>query len=110
VSRQQVADWLEVDMILVGRSWYNTARTGQTATYNKVWGKHCALLYLNRDISLNTKLMTWGFTARFGSRRADQYMDQGVGAQGGYVVRESECRKEVVAAKGASYLFVNAVA
>ncbi len=39
VSRQAVANLLEVDDILVGEGWINTAAKGQPATISRIWGK-----------------------------------------------------------------------
>jgi hypothetical protein len=48
VSRQAIADLLELDEVLVGESFYNTAKKGQTQSLARAWGKHAAFLYRDR--------------------------------------------------------------
>jgi hypothetical protein len=109
VSRQQVAEWLELDAVLVGRAWINSAKPGQAANYTKAWGKSAAFLYLNPDIAFSTQMITWGFTAQYRQLQVDTYFNQDIGSRGAQVVRNTECRIEIVSAKGASYLFAEAV-
>jgi len=111
VSRQAVADLLEVDRILIGESFYNTAKKGQTASYSRLWGKHCALLHINRSIrSPRTTMPTFCFTAEWGARRAGTYEDPKRGIDGSTVVKVVEQVKELIPFQEAGYFFQNAVA
>lgn len=110
-SRQAVAALLEVDSIEVGGSFYNSAKKGQTATYTRVWGKHCALLHINRSIvSPQTTIPTFGFTGEWMGLRAGTYMDAGRGVEGCEVVKVVDQVKELISYQTAGYLFRDAVA
>ena len=50
---------LELDDILVGQSFVNTAAKGATAAFSQCWGKHAALLY--RDTLAGNEGTTFGF-------------------------------------------------
>ena len=108
VPVQFLAQLLELEEILVGEGWLNTAKKGQTPTMTRVWGKHCSLMY--RDINADTRSgMTYGFTAEFGERRSGTRPDPDIGLDGGTRVRVGESVKEVVTATDLGYLFENAV-
>lgn len=107
--RQDLADVLELQQLLVGQSWVNSAKKGQTATLGRVWGKHCALIYRD-SLATAERGTSWGFTAQFGSRIAGSFEDKDAGMRGGTRVRAGESVKEVVSANDLGYLFINAVA
>lgn len=110
VARQALADLFELEEVLVGQSFYNTAKPGQTAAMGRVWGKHCAAFYRAPSL-LSPTQMTFGFTAQFGSRIAGTIADDSsVGLRGGTRVRVGESVKEVIAANDVAYFWQNAVA
>lgn len=108
ISRQQFAELLEVQDVIVGQGWVNTAKKGATASYNRAWGKHCALLY--RDQVASTEGTTFGFTAEFNGKQVRTWFDQEVGAQGSDCVQLVDQVREVICANDLGYLFTNAVA
>ena len=105
VTRQAFADALELDQILVGQSFLNSAKKGQTAVYAEVWGKYAAFLYQS-----NTSEMTWGFTAERLAKRTQTLTDDRAGIEGSTIVRVTEAIKEVNPANDLGYLFIDAVA
>ena len=109
VSRQAVAELFELEEILVGSGWKNTAKKGQAITMAQVWGKHCSLVYRDKlaDTSGGT---TFGFTAEFGSRVSGSIPDPNIGLRGGQNVRVGESVKELVTASDLGYFIENAVA
>ncbi|WP_291854866.1 capsid protein [Bradyrhizobium sp.] len=110
VARQAVAELLEIEEVLVGSGWYNSAKPGQTPVMTRLWGKHAAFLYRPQSI-IDTKSVAFGFTAQWGSRIAGTIgEDPKIGMRGGRWVRVGEAVKEVVAANDAAYFFQNAVA
>jgi len=88
ITRQQLADLLEV---------------------RRVWGKHCALLYVGTDLA-NADQPCFGFTAQFGTRIAGSIPAPREGLRGGQIIRVGESVKEVISAPDAGYFFQNAVA
>lgn len=108
VTRQQVADLLEIQHIHIGASRVNNSRKGQKAALTPTWGKHCALLYLDRAAS-SQRGVTWGMTVPYGTAVGGSRPDPDIGLRGGLVVRAGESLKELVTAKDAGYLFRDCV-
>lgn len=108
-TRQQIADAFELEEVLVGDSWYNTAKPGQTASYSRLWGKHCALLHRDRTASTREGV-TFGLTAQWGDRVSGSNPDPNIGMRGGERVRAGESVKELIVASDVGYLYTNAVA
>lgn len=109
VRRQAVAALLELEDILVGEAWLNTARKGQAASLGRVWGKHCLLSYRDRNADTRSGL-TFGYTGEWGSRISGQMPDSKIGLRGGVRVRVGESVKELIVAARAAYFIQNAVA
>lgn len=109
VSREQLAALFEVDKIVVGQGWYNSAAKGQTPVKTRVWGKICAGVYLGQEGGPDSG-NTWGYTAQFGSRVAGTVADPDIGLFGGVKVRAGESVLEVVAAPEFGFAFLDAVA
>lgn len=104
-----LTEYLELDEILVGEGWVNTAKKGQTPNLVRVWGKSAALLY-KKTVSMSTQSMSFGITAQWGSRIAGTYFDEKKGMRGSDIVRVGESVKEVILATDLGYLFQSAVA
>ena len=107
---QAVADLLELDQILVGESWVNTAKPGQTASLSRVWGKDMALLHLNPIASIRGNAITFGYTAEYGNRVSGSIPEPKVGLRGAQRVRVGESVNEIVCASDVGYYFQNIVA
>ena len=111
VSRQAVADLFELDRILVGDVWLQSANRGQAANYTRIWGKHASLLHIRRPAGTRDPAPTWGFTAQALAIQIGMSTEpsRGVG-EGSRVVKISEELKELVTWNTAGYLFRNAAA
>lgn len=110
VTRQQVAALFELDEVLVGQAFLNSAKKGQAVSMGRVWGKHCALIHRDGLADNRGNRTTFGFTAQWGERVAGTIADPHAGMRGGQVVRVGESVKEVIAASDLGYFFQNAVA
>lgn len=108
-SMQQIADLLELQEIIVGRSFYNTAKKGQAPVYSRAWGKHCALLHID-SLAAQLQQPTFGWTANWGGRIAGDFADPKSGLRGGIRVRSGESVKEIIVSTDAGYYFQNCVA
>lgn len=107
-SREAVAALFELDEILVGEGWYNTAKKGQTASMSRLWGKHCSLLYLNKT-PIAGQVPTFGWTAQWGQKvAAKEYLPRR-GLTGGTMVWAGEYVKEVVTATDLGYYIEDCV-
>jgi hypothetical protein len=109
ITKQQLADLLEVQQVLIGESFVNTARRGQTPSLSRTWGKHCALLYVSAQMA-DADQPTFGFTAQWGSRVAGNIPEQKKGLRGGETIRVGESVQEVITDPACGYLFQNCVA
>lgn len=108
-SRQQVADLFELDEILVGDGFVNTARKGQAVNLQRAWGKHSLFFYSNQQAAIERQPV-FGFTAQFGSQVAGEIPQPTKGLRGGKLVRAGESVKEVISANDVAYFVQNCVA
>lgn len=108
-ARQAVAELLELEEILVGQGFVNTAKPGQTASMSRVWGKHASFIYRNQ-MAAPMNDITFGMTAEFGTRIAGSWEDRNIGLRGGTRVRAGESVREIITASDVGYFFENAVA
>jgi hypothetical protein len=109
VTREQLAQVLEVQKVLVGAGFVNTARKGQAVNNQRVWGKHAAFLYVDLEAA-QAGQPTWGFTGQWGTRVAGSLPEPKNGLRGSERVRVGESVKEVTSAPALGYFFQNAVA
>lgn len=109
ITKQQLADLLEVREVVVGAGFVNNARKGQAPTMTRVWGKNAAMLYVGEDLA-NADMPSFGFTAQFGTKIAGSMPEPTKGLRGGQRVRSGESVKEVICANDAGYYFQNVVA
>jgi hypothetical protein len=110
VSMGALQDLFEVDKILVGRAYYNTAKPGQTPAYSRIWGKHAALLRIANIAGVRGTNISFGVTAEYESRVAFTRQDPDIGLRGGVRGKVGESVKELITANDCGYLFTNAVA
>jgi hypothetical protein len=109
VPKSFIAELLELEELIVGQGWVNSAKKGQTATLVRVWGKHAVFFYQNANADTQGGT-TFGYTAQWGARLAGSERDSNIGLKGGERVRVGEYVKEVIAADNLGYMFENAVA
>ena len=109
ISRQALASLFEVQNILVGEAFVNTAKPGQTAVYARAWGNHCALLHINPLSNTRSPQMTFGYTAQWQGRIAGQMSEPQTGLRGAIRVRVGESVNEIIAAADCGYLIEDAI-
>lgn len=109
ISREEFAEFFELQQVLVGQGFANTAKKGQTASLSRVWGKHAAFIYRDRAAGPQAGV-TFGFTAAFGNKIAGQIDEPTIGLTGSVRVRSGERVKELVCAPDVGYYFQNCVA
>ncbi len=109
VTREAIARVLELEEVLVGEGWYNSAKPGQNPTMVRLWGKHAALLVRNKEVT-TVGGVSFGYTAEWGNRLAGRREDPDIGLRGGIRVRVGESVKELIVANDLGYFFENAVA
>ena len=109
ISRQEFAEFFELQELQVGASLVNTAKRGQPVAMSRVWGKHMSLIYRDRAAGPQAGV-TFGFTAQFGDKIAGSIPDERIGLTGAVLVRSGERVKEIVCAPDVGYFFQNCVA
>lgn len=109
VSRDEFAEFFELQQVLVGAGFANTAKKGQTASLSRVWGKHAAFIYRDRAAGPQAGV-TYGMTAAWGTKIAGVLDEPKVGLTGAQRVRAGERVKEIITAPDVGYFFQNAVA
>lgn len=110
VGRQAVAQLFELEEILVGEAFVNTAKPGQTAVYGRCWADHCAFITRNRLANTRSAQMTFGYTAQWQNRVAGQMADPETGLRGAIRVRVGESVNEIVCAADTGYLVIDPIA
>lgn len=109
VPLQFLADLFEVEQVLVGQGWVNTAKKGRPPVLERVWGKSMALIYRNRQADTN-RGTTYGLTAQWGTRIGGSEYSAKIGMRGGQIVRAGESVKELITANDLGYLISGAIA
>jgi hypothetical protein len=110
VTRQQVAELLELQEIIVGQAWINGAKKGVNAALARCWGKFAAAIY-TEPVTSTTAATTFGFTAESGGGlRARDWFDPNLGVDGSQVVQVVDTVKEVLPANDLGFLWAAAVA
>jgi hypothetical protein len=110
VSRMAVAQLFELEEILVGEAFVNTAKPGQTAVYGRCWDDNCAFITRNRLANTRSSQMTFGYTAQWQGRVAGQMADPETGLRGAVRVRVGESVNEIVCASDTGFLVIDPIA
>lgn len=105
VTRQQMAELLEVDQLLVGETLLNFNKPGEAPNIQRIWGNAISMVYQD-SIQAKAKGMVWGFTAQNGTRVA-RSGPVDVGLQGGTKLLVGESVDEKVCAKDLGLLIVD---
>lgn len=104
----EVAALFEVDQVLIGRARYNAAKEGQTASYSRLWGKHCAALRVEKAPGIKT--ITFGVTFVETMRQTQRDFDIKRGVKGAHFFKVAWNSAEKVIASDLGYFIENAVA
>lgn len=108
VTKQALADLLEVDELYVAAQRSTTSNPGATATYSRIWGKHFGIAAVEPGQS--TMFLGFGGLFVFQEPQATEFFDGRPGLQGIYEMKIAESCDEIVVANDAACLIYNAVA
>lgn len=109
ITRQQLAELLEITDVVVGSGWVNTAKKGAAASMARCWGKFAAAIYTEPVGARNAT--TFGFTAEAGGGfQTRDWFEPKIGMEGAQVVQVSDLVKEVLPANDLGYLWSAAIA
>ncbi len=105
VSLQGLADLLEVERVLIAGPRVNTANKGQSGSFNRIWGNHISMIYIDRSIDPLEGGVTFAATAEYESRVAKTVMLEDKGLRGSMKVMVGESVVEILPSNGlAGYL------
>lgn len=104
-TRQQVADLLELQEIIVGQGWKNSAKPGQAPTIVRVWGGDSMLAFYRNATATPRRGVTFGYTAQFGQRVSGQIAEPKMGLRGSVRVRVGESVNEMLVCNDLAMLF-----
>lgn len=113
-TARAIADLFDLDELIIGDTYINSARKGQAASTSRVWGNFFALLHRNRTSDTRNGLPTFGYTAELRnlggtSLVAGRIPDAKRGLQGGQTIRVGERVKELISAPSTGYLFTDVI-
>jgi hypothetical protein len=109
ISPDEFATLFGLRKVLIGEGWINLARKGHEPILANVWGKHCAFLHLATQPTIE-RTVTFGYTARLGTRVSGSYQEPNIGLKGATIVRVGEQAKELIIAPDVGYFIENIVA
>jgi|CXWL01.1.fsa_nt_gi hypothetical protein len=104
-----IRELFELEEVLVGQGWINTAKKGAAPVMVRVWGGHAALIHRNKNADTQ-RGVTYGYTAQFGTRIAGSEYDGKIGMRGGQRVRVGESVKELLMANDLGYFIQDCAA
>lgn len=107
-ARQVLAGLFDLDDLLIGKAWQNTANKGQTAANSRVWGKHFGIVRVAQGASTRTAM--FGATFRMNDKKTTQWYDQTLGVDGGYYGKVAFHEDHVIIAPDTGWLIANAIA
>lgn len=107
-TTSEVASLLEVENVLVGRGRYISTKEGQAPAYTRLWGKHCAALYVEKNPGI--KSITFGVTFAEMLRQTQRDFDLKRGIKGAHYIKVAYNSDEKVIASDLGYFIQNAVA
>lgn len=102
---QQLAALLEVDEVIVGRGWRNSAKPGQAAQLVRVWGGEAVLAYYANPSATPRRGVTFGYSPVWGGRVSGTMPEPKIGLRGSVRVRSGESLNELIVCNDLAYLF-----
>ncbi len=107
VRREDLADELEVQEILVGEARINGAKPGQAVNLGGCWGPHITAFFRDRNAGITQGGVTFGVSVPRKGFQAGSKPDSNIGVEGGQLVRAWESIDEVIVAPEVGYLIQN---
>lgn len=106
--RQALANLFDLDDILVGKAWKDTANIGAAASYSKVWGKFFGVLRVANNPT--TQSAAFGHTFRMGQKVTSEWFDPKLGVDGGYWGKVGFHEDHKIVAADTGWLIAGAIA
>lgn len=110
ITRQALASLLELDEIIVGQGWKNSAKPGQTPSIVRVWGGDSMLAFYRSPTATPRRGVTFGYTAQYGTRISGQIAEPKMGLRGSVRIRVGESVNEMLVCNDLAMLFQDVLA
>ena len=107
-TKTEVAGLFDVEKVIVGRARYISTKEGQTPTYTRLWGKHCAALHVVPSPGIKT--VTFGGTIAEMLKRTQRDFDIKRGTKGAHFIKVAWNSDEKIIANDLGYFIEDAVA
>lgn len=104
-TREQLAQLLEVNEIIVGQGWKNSAKPGQTPTIVRVWGGEAVLAFYRNPQATPRRGVTFGYSPQWGGWVSGQIPEPKMGLRGSVRVRAGESIQELIVCSDLAFLF-----
>lgn len=101
-TRQMLAEYFEVDEVVVGKARKDTANIAQTASYSRIWSDICALVRVSNGPSLRNA--AFGYVLQDKPSLQDLLWLPQEGGKGVYMARVTHADQEKVVAGPSGYL------
>jgi len=109
ISRDEFKNLFEIKDLLIGESFVNTARKGQSVSLQRTWGNSIELLHIDPMARADDGRITFGLTAQLGNKIAGRMEDPNIGLKGGRIVRVGEQVEELIIARDVGVIIQNAI-
>lgn len=107
LSRQEVADWLGLDDLLIGRARYNSSLLGATASYSRIWTD--TLFGVVRAPQMPAlRQVTFGITLQEPFAEMEFFAEE-KGGWGSFVTKVAHADVPVVVAADCGYLYTTVI-
>src|SRR6185295_5754794 len=109
VPKSALEELLEIPAgnLIVGESFMNSAKPGQTPVRARVWGAHCALIFEDKTAD-NTGGITFGYSAQYGDRVHKETPEEKKGLRGSSRLSAGDSVRQAICANELGYIFQNA--
>lgn len=108
-TRQEIAEWFELDGLLVSDVWYDTANPGQAASYSRAWGTGFGVLRVPRVIT-GKDISAFAVTFRVNPGVQVRTWDEpGIGVEGAEAIQPGFSDDEKIVQNDMGFLITGAV-
>jgi len=107
VPASAIANWMGIDEILVSDARKDTANSGATASYSRIWGDVFGLVRVATSPSIRNA--SFGYTFRAGPPVSAQWQDPTLGPKGGYYGKVAVCEDHKVIAGDTGWLYTTPI-
>lgn len=107
IKPKQFAEFFGLDEFHVGKARKDTANSGQTASYSRIWGNNFGVMRVAQNPGIRS--VSWGYTFRFKEKITTQWYAPAPGVSGGYHAKVGQSVDHKVVSNVAGSLIATAI-